>query len=150
MGAIARAVQGFICAPEHVFVSECVQQLVVAGAGFVSPGQNCIHNAQLRVWAEAKSRHPGSRRDGAVSGCAVFQCPHDGRADRHDASAFAHRGGDRFLGADRDAIRLVQRQPAIQLGIAGRRNSRGMRQRRELDAALFECGKHLPVEHESR
>ena len=89
-------------------------------------------------------------RDRSINRGAVFQRAHHGRADRDDAPVFAQGERDGLFGRDRNAIRLIQRQLSIEVGIAGGRNPRRVSQRRELDAALFELREHLPIERKSR
>jgi hypothetical protein len=55
-----------------------------------------------------------------------------------------------LFGRDRNAIRLIEWQPPIEVGIAGGRNPRRVSQRCKLDAALFEFREHPPIERKSR
>lgn len=90
--------------------------------------------------------HIDSRATGAGR---VFERPHDARSDRDDAAATPPRRHDRARRRVRDAIGLVERQPRIERGIAGRRESGRMRQRCECDAALAQVLQRTPVERET-
>ena len=80
----------------------------------------------------------------------VLERAHDGRADRDDPSAARSRARDRASGRRRNVVRLVERQPRVELDIAGRGDAGGVRDRREADAARAQRREHPPVEREAR
>src|SRR6266542_5629095 len=100
---------------------ECAQQLVVAGAGLVRPGEDRIDDDERSVAPDALIGD--ARANDTVFRCRVLERAHDGRADRHDAPARGLRTSDRARGHRRNRVRLVERQPGIERGIAGRREA---------------------------
>jgi hypothetical protein len=127
-----------ICAAQDRVGGEGVQQVVVAGAGLVRAGQNCVDDTQLRLRANALIRDVVARDHSTEARSRVFESAHDGRTDGDDTPILATRATQSVLRRRRDAIRLVERQQVIERGIARRRDSRRVRDRRERDAVRCE------------
>jgi hypothetical protein len=79
----------------------------------------------------------------------MLERAHDGRADGDDASTPIVRGLNRRRRRVRDGVRLGERQPPIELLVAGRRNARRVRNRLESDAAFVQPFDRPPTQHET-
>jgi hypothetical protein len=78
--------------PQHIAILKRPQQLVVAGARFVSAGHDRVHASEGRVRTDALGRGPCARPNAAVSASRVFQRPHDSCANGdHPAAAIPAR-----------------------------------------------------------
>jgi len=132
---VAVGEQHRIGAREHVVIGECAQQLVVAGAGLVRAADDRIDDSQRGRRAEALIGQAVAGAQAVPLRRGVFERARHRRAEGDHAAAAAVRALDRIDRRLRQAVRLVERQPRVECGIARGRDSRSMRQRRESDAA---------------
>src|SRR5687767_14562411 len=114
-------VERSICAAQDRFVGERVQQVVVAGARLVRAGENCVDDAQLRLCANALVRDVVARDRSTETRSRMFESAYDGRTDGDDPPTLATCTTQSLLRRCWNAIRLVERQQAIERGVARRR-----------------------------
>jgi hypothetical protein len=108
-----------ICAAQNRLAGERVQQIVVARARLVRAGHDCVDNAQLRLLADALIRDIVAC-DYWAEARRMFECAHDCRADGDDAPVLATCSTQSLLSRFGYAIRLIERQQAIERAVARR------------------------------
>jgi len=118
--AVAARVEGDARSLQDVVAGERAQQLVVTAARLVRAGDHGIHDAQRGGAADAAARAASARTHASSRIGRMLERAHDGRADRDDARAVTLGLRDPSCGRHGYPVRLVERQPAVQLGIAGR------------------------------
>jgi hypothetical protein len=83
------------------------QQHVVAGAGLMRTGEDCVDDAEFRPNADPSGRNVVSGSYNPVTGAGGFKGAHDGCAYGDDAAAEGTRRIDRRCSLRRDRIWLV-------------------------------------------
>ena len=135
--------------PQYRFIGERLEQFVMAGASLVHPRYDRVDDGQVRAWSEPQRRQTGTGLDVPVIGDRGFQRPHDGRADGDDAAATCAGPRDQVGGRWRNLVWLVERQAAVEIGIAGRRETRRVGDRRESGTSFLDGLQHRPVQQEA-
>jgi len=92
--AIAVRVQFLVHAAECCVVYECSQQVIVAGAWLVRPGENSVDQLQSAGITDPMSRQALADSHRMVEFRRIFQRPHNSRADRNDSSTSRPRLAD--------------------------------------------------------
>ena len=149
MHAVAARFERGVDPCERLRRHERAQQFVVARCRLVRAADDRVDNAQAGRRTDPVVGDARTGGEPARPHRGVLERARDRRAERDDATAAPLRCSDRGDGRRRHAVGLVERQACIELGVAGRRQSGGVGQRREADAACCQAVEQVPVEHES-
>ena len=149
MSAVAVPLKLLAHRGEHAIVRERAEQGVVALAGFVDSGHDCIHDAQARGGADALRREPGSRAECSRRARRMLERSGDRGAEGDDAASRSADARDCARRGFGNPIGLVEREASIERRVPGGGEPGGVRQCREADAAGPELLQELPVEKES-
>ena len=109
-------------------------------------GEQRVDHARFEIRSDHQVGLATAGSRSAVRRRGPFQRTHDGRADRDDAPARCARLLDRCDGASGNVIALRQRQHGVDRRVAGRRQSRRVREAREPHATATQRAEHLPSE----
>src|SRR5438128_3198876 len=109
---IAARMQGFTGTAEGGVVGEGAQELVVTGGGLVGAGEDDIDDAEPGCGAYAIGRQALAGAHLAVAPRSMFEGADDGGADGDNAAAPASRARQCAGRYGRNAVGLVQGQPA--------------------------------------
>src|SRR5215831_12319024 len=149
MGPVTASVEFGCNSSQLIVVQKSSEQFIVAGARFVGTRENGVHKAQLAVRTDALRRDvlssaylPGTR--------CVFECANNGCTDCHNPPAARFGLTDGKRRCPRDAVGLVEGQPNVQFGIAGRRYAGCMSDGHEINALGAHLRQRMPVKRESR
>jgi hypothetical protein len=113
-------------ATKGIIILKRAEQLVVARASFVRSGHDRVHDTEPGERADPLRRTSIARPDDTIPGCRMFQGTHHRRADGDHAPAPRAGRFDRSCRRRGDVIRLVERQKAVEIGIARRRDACGV------------------------
>jgi hypothetical protein len=147
--AVARSFERGIDARQRRRRDERAQQVVVARSRLVRAADDRIDRREARRGAEPVVGDARAGFEPARLRRRVLERARDGGADRDDPAAALLCRANRGDGAGRNAVGLVERQARIECGVAGRRQTGGVGQRRKADASLLEPIEQSPVEDES-
>src|SRR6266568_1432851 len=115
MGAIPVSVEFDIRALQHVFIRKRTQQPVMTRARLVDSREQRIDHAQAAGRVDALCGKALSSTHESIPRSGMLERTHDGCADRDDPPALRSRALDRPCSGVRDAVRLIERQAAIDL-----------------------------------
>ena len=148
MSPIALLLEGSVYPPQYRIVGEGAQQLVVAVAGLMNAADNGVDDAELGVGAEPLVGNAGAGGQ-AATGSGVLQSAGHRGAESDDTAALRHGLSYRAYRRLRNPVGLVERQPAVERRVAGRRDPGGVGQRGESDAPGPQAPEELPVEEKA-
>src|SRR5882724_3686635 len=149
VGTIVVEVQFPVQATKSCVVHEGAHQMVMAGAGFVRAGENCINHAQWGVGADPVRCQSKSWPHETIELSRMFQRPHNRRANRDNTPASHPSMTDRQGSGWGNVVWFVKRQKRIQLAIASRRDARGVSDSCELNSLPLHGCQGVPVKSEA-
>ena len=139
----------FIGMPERWVVGKRTEQFVVTRATLVHAGKKCVDDFQSRRRSDALIREAATSLYEAILGRRMLEGANHRGADCHDSSTRPPRRGDRFGRRLGDLVRFVEREPAVELIISGRRDASSVGNGSESDAMFVQGRDGSPVERET-